>query len=107
VSDAETIQQIADDALTVAEHLGFACPPLILSAAVAKVAVDIGFAIFLRLAAKSIVAQRAAQVAGVAAAESQAVTSAMARLRAPLPRICTPCAMALADHLAATGEAKP
>lgn len=90
---AHTAQEIADDALTVAKALGFVCPPLIIPATAVKLIVDVAaFAIFLRRSVLALDAQRAAQTSGVAAAESQAATTAMERTRRPATgRICRPC----------------
>lgn len=93
MTSAEVAQELADDVLVVAEHLGFAWPPLVPAAAITKALVDGGFALFFRHARAALEQQQAAaQAAGVAAAEAQAVTSSTARLR----RICPECAEAIA-----------
>jgi len=46
-------------------------------------------------------------VAGMAAAQASAVTTALEHQRAALPRICPSCIEALAGHLATTGASKP
>jgi hypothetical protein len=97
VTGAETAQQLADDVLVVAEHLGIVWPPLAPAAAITKALVDGGFALLFRRARAALDQQRAAaQSAGVAAAEAQAVTTAAERLR----RICPECAEALAEAIA-------
>jgi len=109
--DAHIAQTLADDVLAVATKLGFACPPLALGAAVVKTLVDAGFAAYFRSAAVVLNAQVAAQSAGIAAAESQAATTAMERERrkaaesggghgaGTLKTICRPCADVFAEMI--------
>ena len=109
--DAHTAQTLADDVLTVATKLGFACPPLALGATVLKTLVDAGFALYFRQAATVLLEQRAAQSSGIAAAESQAATTAMERERrkaaegggghgaGTLKTICRPCADVFAEMI--------
>ncbi len=92
---AHTAQTIADDALIVARALGIVCPPLVIPAAAVKLIVDAGFALLLREAAKALDAQRAAQTAGVAAAEAQAATTALERMKRA-GCACRPCLEAFA-----------
>lgn len=89
--DAHTVQTLTDDVLSVAEGLGFVCPPLALGAAAMKTLVDAGFVAYFRSAVLAVNTQRAAQTAGVAAEASQAATTAMERDRGGLKGICRPC----------------
>jgi len=79
--DAQTAQQLADDVLGVAVHLGFAWPPLAAGAEIVKALVDAGFAVYFRNAHAALDAQVAAQTEGVAAARASAVTTEIMRER--------------------------
>jgi hypothetical protein len=74
-AEAEEVQVFADDVFGVAARLGFICPPLALTAAVAKTLVDAGFGIYFRRLATHLQEQRAAQTAGAAAAAGAAATT--------------------------------
>jgi hypothetical protein len=78
-------QRVADDVLSLAAALGFACPPIAIGAAALKALVDVGFAAFLGKARAAADEMRREQAAGQAAAVASAVTEALAReRRAPM-----------------------
>lgn len=70
-------QRVADDVLSLAAALGFACPPVAIGAAALKALVDVGFAAFLGKARAAAEEMRREQAAGQAAAVGSAVTSAL------------------------------
>jgi hypothetical protein len=108
MTGAEEAQQLVDDVLVVAEHLGFAWPPLVPAAAVTKALVDGGFALFFRHARAALEQQQAAAAAaGVTAAEAQAVTSAAERLRRICPECAEAIAVAIGRRTTTTGPAAP
>jgi len=78
VARVQEEQRVADDVMSLAAALGFACPPLAIGAAAVKALVDVGFGIFLGRAREAAEDMRREQAAGQAAAVSSAVTEALA-----------------------------
>lgn len=84
MADPERVQveqRVADDILSLAAALGFACPPVAIAAAAVKVLIDVGFAAFLGKARAAADEMRREQAAGQAAAVASAVTTALERER--------------------------
>jgi len=88
---AHTAKQILDDAAALAKAIGMAvCPEIVIPVSAVDLLIDLGFADYFRILRSRAASQTAAQTAGVAAAEAQAATTALERMKRE-GSACRPC----------------